>query len=86
MPARIGPIAAGVFFAAFGVTFVVAGVMLCDQIAGMEAAGNVRGLSTRTEFLYTHLGKWGVFAAYELLGMSFLIAAIDKVRVGLRLA
>jgi hypothetical protein len=81
-----GPILVAVFFATLGVTFAVAGVMLCDKIAGMEAAGNVQGLSSRTEFLYTHLGKWGVFGVYELLGLSFVIAAVDKARTGLRLA
>jgi hypothetical protein len=86
MSKSFGPILVAVFFATLGVTFAVAGVMLCDKIAGMEAAGPVYGLSSRTEFLYTHLGKWGVFGAYELLGMSFLIAAIDKARTGLRLA
>ena len=86
MPRSIGPFLGAIFFAPLGVTFAVAGIMLFDQIAVMEAAGNVHGLSTRTEFLYAHLGKWGVFVVYELLGMSFLIAAIDKLRVGLRLA
>lgn len=86
MPRSIGPFLGAGFFAPLGVVFAVAGIVLFDQIAVMEAAGNVHGLSGRTAFLYTHLGKWGVFAVYELLGISFLIGAIDKLRVGLRLA
>ena len=86
MPKSIGPILAAVFFAPVGVVFAVSGITLFDQISVMEAAGHVQGLSGRTEFLYAHMGKWGVFAVYELLGMTFVIAAIDKVRAGLRLA
>ena len=86
MPRFIGPFLAAGFFAPLGVVFAVSGITLFDQIAVMEAAGYVQGLSNRTEFLYAHLGKWGVFAVYELLGISFAIAAIDKVRAGLRLA
>lgn len=86
MSARIGPILGAVFFATFGVTLAVSGIVLFDQIAGMETWGNVQGLSGCTDFLYTHLGKWGVFVVYELGGMSCLIAAIDKVRAGFRMA
>jgi hypothetical protein len=86
MTVRIGAIAAGVFFATFGITLAVSGIMLFQQILGMEAVGNVQGLSDRTNFLYTHLGKWGVFAVYEVAGMSCLIAAIDRARGALRWA
>ena len=86
MPRYIGSFLAAGFCAPFGVVFAVSGITLFDQIAVMEAAGHVHGLSSRTEFLHAYLGKWGVFAVYELLGISFAIAAIDKVRAGLRLA
>ena len=52
----------------------------------MEKAGSVTGLSVKVEFIYTYLGKWGVFVVFELIGMSFLIAAIDKLRAGIRVA
>ena len=82
----IGPFAAGVVFLAMGVCLAILGVDQFDRLVGMERAGNVHGLSTKVEFLYAHLGKWGVFAVFEMVGMSFLIAAIEKVRTGLRVA
>lgn len=87
MSARaLGPFAAAVAFAILGVALAILGVSEFQRIHGMEEAGSVHGLSWRMDFLYTHAGKWGVFGAYELLGMSFLIAAIDKTRAALRLA
>jgi hypothetical protein len=82
----LGPFAAAVGFAIFGVALAILGVSEFQRIYGMEEAGHVAGLSWRVNFLYTHLGKWGVFGAFELLGMSFLLAAIDKTRAALRLA
>ena len=82
----IGPFLAGAVFLAIGLCLAILGVDQFDRLAGMEKAGGVAGLSVKVEFLYAYLGKWGVFAAFELLGMSFLIAAIDKLRTGLRVA
>lgn len=87
MSARvIAPLLGAIAFAVLGVAFTILGVSEFQRIHGMEEAGSVQGLSWRIDFLYTHAGKWGVFGAYELLGMSFLIAAIDKTRAALRLA
>ena len=80
------PLALSVRLQVFGVALAILGVSEFQRIHGMEEAGHVAGLSWRVNFLYTHLGKWGVFGAFELLGMSFLIAAIDKTRAALRLA
>jgi hypothetical protein len=87
MSARaLGPLFAAMAFAVVGVAFTILGVSEFQRIHGMEEAGGVSGLGWRITFVYAHLGKWGVFSAYELLGMSFLIAAIDKTRAALRRA
>ena len=82
----IGPFLASAIFLAIGICLVILGVDQFDRITGMEKAGNVTGLSIKVEFVYTYLGKWGVFVVFELIGMSFLIAALDKLRTGLRVA
>jgi hypothetical protein len=87
MSARaLGPFAAAVAFAVFGVALTILGVSEFQRIHGMETAGSVQGLNWRFAFIYEHLGKWGVFGAYEFLGMCFLIAAVDKTRAALRSA
>jgi hypothetical protein len=87
MSARaIGPFAAAVAFAVLGVALAILGVSEFQRIHAMETAGSVQGLNWRFAFVYEHLGKWGVFGTYEFLGISFLIAAIDKTRAALRLA
>lgn len=82
----IGPLLASAAFLAIGICLAILGVDQFDRIAGMEKAGSVTGLSVKVEFIYTYLGKWGVFVVFELIGMSFLIAAIDKLRAGIRVA
>ena len=87
MSARaLGPLFAAMAFAVLGVAFAILGVSEFQRVLVMEQAGSVQGLGWRIEFVYTHLGKWGVFGLYEMLGMSFLIAAIDKTRSALRFA
>jgi hypothetical protein len=82
----IGPFLASAAFLALGICLAILGVDQFDRLVAMEKAGSVEGLSVKVEFLYTYLGKWGVFAVFEMVGMSFLIAAIDKLRTGLRVA
>lgn len=88
MSARaLPPLFAAMAFAVLGVALAILGVSEFQRVHGMEQAGSaVQGLGWRIEFLYAHLGKWGLFGTYEVLGMSFLIAAIDKTRAALRLA
>jgi hypothetical protein len=87
MSARaLGPLFAAMAFAVLGVAFTILGVSEFQRIHGMEEAGTVSGLGWRIEFVYMHVGKWGVFGLYEFLGMCFLIAAIDKTRAALRRA
>jgi hypothetical protein len=82
----IGPLLSSAAFLAVGICLAILGVDQFDRITGMEKAGSVTGLSVKVEFLYAYLGKWGVFVVFELIGMSFLIAAIDKLRTGIRAA
>lgn len=86
MTRSIGPFLGCIVFLALGSCLAIMGIVQFDSIMRMETAGSVAGLNTKVAFLYEHLGKWGVFAVHEVLGMSFLIAAIDKFRIVLRLA
>ncbi len=71
-------IAGGIAIVALGVFLVGIGLFQYDRLADMEAAGHVHGLSAKVQFVYAHLGKWGVLGVYSLAGALAFVSGLDK--------
>ncbi|MEM9141510.1 MAG: hypothetical protein AAGA86_00895 [Bacteroidota bacterium] len=63
-----------------GIALIITGLYLFFDIQGMEAAGREVRFGRRFQFVYDSLGKFGVLAVFEILGLIALISGIQQLK------
>lgn len=63
-----------------GIALIIAGIYFFFHIQGLENAGQDVRFSRKIQWVYDILGKFGILAVFEIVGVIALISGIKQLR------
>ncbi|WP_417785161.1 hypothetical protein [Tenacibaculum sp.] len=63
-----------------GIALIIAGFYFFFHIQELEEAGQEVRFSRKIQWVYDYLGKYGMFASFEIVGLIALISGIKQLK------
>lgn len=63
-----------------GIALIIGGFYFFFHIQGLEEAGQQVRFGRKIQWVYNYLGKYGILAVFEIVGLIALISGIQQLR------
>jgi len=63
-----------------GIALIIAGFYFFFHIQGLEEVGQEARFSRKIQWIYDYLGKYGILALFEIVGLIALVSGIRQLR------